>query len=171
MEPQVNSDRSVPARLRAGTGAMLQATMCVTFLCTGLVSAADDVEDIATEEQSSGRRSEDTSDANIVLDQQNCVRRIDIDHTKIIDDQAILFYMRRSTIFLNKLPRRCSGLRMSGTFSYDTRTGELCNVDIIHVVNHFGGGFRRGVGCGLGKFKPITEEQVELIKEIGPGDF
>lgn len=174
----MNLDRITTARRWAGTGAIWHAAMCLAVLCMGSVAAAAGVEDVtgnvATEEsvaESSGELSGDAYDDDIVLDPQRCVRRVDIDHTKIVDDRAILFYMRGSTIFLNKLPHRCSGLKMAGAFGYDTRTGQLCDIDVISVVDHIGGGLRRGVSCGLGKFKPITEEQVELIKEIGTGDF
>ena len=160
--------------------ALFPAAAVTVLCCLSWVAAASDGVPVSPEtagELSAGDESADSSDqsaaedAKIVLATQNCVRRSMIDTTRIIDDRTILFYMRGPNIFLNKLPRRCSGLKISGTFGYDTRTNELCNVDIIAVMQDFGGQIRPGVRCGLGKFQPVTEEQVALIKEVGAGDF
>ena len=109
----------------------------------------------------------DKVEESIIADElsaKKCVSIRRIDQTDIIDDRRIIFYMRGKDIYLNKMPRRCPGLRSSDTFSYKNQTGQLCDVDIITVLDNFGGTFRRGVSCGLGPFFPITEDEVVVLK-------
>lgn len=95
---------------------------------------------------------------------QTCVQMQRIDHTRIIDDSNILFYMRGKTIYHNQLPYRCAGLKIAGTFMYRTSLNSLCNVDVITVLRQSGGGFSPGPSCGLGIFTPVTAEEAELLK-------
>ena len=95
---------------------------------------------------------------------ENCVSLTRIDRTKIVDDQTILFYMRGGDIYVNRLPRRCPGLKRADSYSYATSLTQLCNTDIIRVLDRFGGSFPRpGVACGLGFFGPTTPEAVDLM--------
>ena len=87
---------------------------------------------------------------------EQCIPIAQIDRTKILDDQNVLFYMRNNRVYKNHLPNRCSGLRAAGTFKYRTSQSQLCNVDIITVLNRTGGDFMPGPSCGLGVFEPYT---------------
>ena len=95
----------------------------------------------------------------------NCVSLGRIRQTDIVDDQTILFYMRGPEIYVNRLPRRCPGLRIAGSFSYKTSLTELCNTDVITVIRSLGVGPSLGPTCGLGMFQPITAEAVAALKE------
>jgi len=109
----------------------------------------------------------DKVEESIIADEQNaedCVSIRRIDRTEILDDRTIVFHMLGKDIYLNKLPRRCPGLRSAGTYSYKNQTGRLCDVDLITVLNQFGGGFSRGASCGLGDFFPITEDELAVLK-------
>ncbi|MDJ0927381.1 MAG: hypothetical protein QNJ73_06965 [Gammaproteobacteria bacterium] len=98
---------------------------------------------------------------------QNCIRVDSIRNTRIHDDSTILFYMTGGKAYVNNLPHRCSGLRMAGAFGYKTSTRSLCNVDMITVIRSGIGG--PGVRCGLGMFKPITPEEIGLLRgELEP---
>ena len=83
-----------------------------------------------------------------------CVSTNRIRETRVIDDQTIDFVMIDGTIFRNTLPNRCPGLGFERAFSYSTSINQLCNVNIITVINQ-GGGPRRGASCGLGMFVPV----------------
>jgi hypothetical protein len=48
---------------------------------------------------------------------------------------------------------------------YKTSLNELCNVDIITVLNSVGSGFLPGISCGLGNFYPITKENADTLKK------
>ena len=94
----------------------------------------------------------------------NCVSLTRVDHTEVIDDNTILFYMRGGDIYRNVLPHRCPGLGREQTFMYRVSTSQLCNVDVITVMDRIGAGYMQGASCGLGKFQPISEAAVEEIK-------
>lgn len=87
-------------------------------------------------------------------DPVNCVQTNRIRSTRIIDDQTIDFRMSNGTVLRNTLPNRCPGLRAADAFSYSTSQSQLCNVDIIRVLNTTGGP-RTGASCGLGQFVPV----------------
>jgi hypothetical protein len=95
---------------------------------------------------------------------ESCVYLRDIRRTDIVDDRNVIFHMRGSGIYLNRLPNRCPGLKIADSFMYSTSLTALCNVDIIRPLRQQAGGFRPGPGCGLGRFEPITEEEIALLK-------
>lgn len=80
-----------------------------------------------------------------------CVQTNRIRETRVLDDSTILFVMNDGTTLRNDLPNRCPGLGFERAFSYQTSISQLCNVDIITVINQ-GGGPTRGASCGLGLF-------------------
>ena len=90
-----------------------------------------------------------------------CIPVHQIQHTKILDDENILFYVNNNKAYQNHLPHPCNGLASAGTFEYRTSQSELCNVDIITVLNLIGSSFTRGPSCGLGQFEPVDGKAVE----------
>jgi len=98
---------------------------------------------------------------------EQCVRLSSIDHTDVVDDQNILFYMHGKDIYRNYLPYPCRGLKNNDTFMYRTSLNQLCNVDIITVLDTMSFGFMPRNSCGLGMFYPITKDQAKKLKEIG----
>ena len=94
----------------------------------------------------------------------NCVSLTQVDHTEVVDDNTILFYMRNNDIYRNVLPHRCPGLGREQTFMYRVSTSQLCNVDVITVMDRVGAGFMQGASCGLGKFQPVNSEQVDALR-------
>ena len=94
-----------------------------------------------------------------------CVNLKLIDHTHIIEDSFILFYMRNKKTYLNVLPNRCPGLKNADTFMYRTSINRLCNVDVITVLYQSGGGFFPGTSCGLGLFYPIDKETAKQLEK------
>lgn len=113
---------------------------------------------------------EESLAADLFGETRDCVNVRRISRTDVLDDRSILFYMYGSEIYLNKLPYRCSGLRMADAFSYDVRTSQLCDIDVIRVVRTFGGNLSPGIGCPLGQFQRVSEEQVMFLRGIEPGD-
>lgn len=88
---------------------------------------------------------------------ENCIRTHRIRDTDVLDDYHILFHLRGGKTYLNKLPHRCPRLGFEEAFSYRLSIPELCNVDIITVINR-GGGPTLGPSCGLGKFELLEEK-------------
>ena len=96
---------------------------------------------------------------------ERCIDTRRISSTQIIDKQNILFHMRDRTIYVNELPRSCPGLRRGKTFSYRTTISRLCSNDFITLLDTFGMGMTRGPSCGLGKFRPITKEEAQALRD------
>jgi hypothetical protein len=130
------------------------------FLFAVIAMAGDD--NATGSDDSSDEDSDDYTGEYFQL--ENCIRRSSIRSTNIIDDRTIIFYMSQQKIYVNHLPNRCSGLRSAGTFSYRTHGSQLCSVDMITVVRSMGRGLNTGPSCGLGKFRPVTKEEVAMIK-------
>lgn len=95
---------------------------------------------------------------------KNCLNLAFIRNTKVLDDSTIVFEVRGAKYYRNDLPNRCPRLGFNNSFSYSTSITQLCNVDIITVLENFGGRIQRGAACGLGKFHPITKEQYAELK-------
>ena len=81
--------------------------------------------------------------------QQICIRPFDtptgsIDHTKVVDAQTVLFFMRDGKIWKNTLKGPCRGLLFHG-FTFVTRQDEVCPGHGIQVIV-------TGQVCQLGDF-------------------
>lgn len=85
-----------------------------------------------------------------------CLHLERIDTTKILDRQHILFRMRGGQLYINTLPHACPGLTRDRALSYSLSMPELCDLDIVSVIDT---GLHQEVGsCGLGKFEEVKEK-------------
>ena len=87
----------------------------------------------------------------------NCVFTRNIRSTKVVDKYTIDFKMRNGKTYRNVMANSCPGLTNEKAFSYRTSTSQLCNVDIIRVLENYGGRLETGASCGLGKFQQIEK--------------
>ena len=96
---------------------------------------------------------------------ERCLSSRSISRTEVIDDQNVLFFVRGSAIYLNHLPKTCPRLALERRFIYETSVGRLCESDHITVL--MDGGFAAVAGhhCRLGRFHPISREQVQALME------
>lgn len=86
---------------------------------------------------------------------KSCIPLMNVRQSKVRDDRTIDFEMTGGKVFRNTLPNRCPRLGFEEAFSYSTSLNQLCNTDIIYVLENFGGQIQQGPGCGLGKFVPV----------------
>ena len=91
---------------------------------------------------------------------KRCISLNRIQNTRVLDDQTILFKMRGKKHYVNRMSRSCPSLKREERFMYKTSIGQLCNVDIITVLDSFG---RSWASCGLGKF-----EEMKLKPKVEP---
>src|SRR5262245_19065246 len=94
---------------------------------------------------------------------QTCVITSRIDQTDAIDDQNIIFRMRGKSVYRNTLPKACPNLQRENRIAYETRSSQLCNIDLITVLEPYGVGYRPGFTCRLGQFVPLSPAEVEDI--------
>src|SRR5690606_22443098 len=65
------------------------------------------------------------------------------------------------------LPRRCPNLAREERFTYQRRSGQLCDDTTITVLELSGIGL--GFTCQIGQFHPVTPEEVEEMRRIAEG--
>jgi predicted small lipoprotein YifL len=97
--------------------------------------------------------------AKVVGEPQICIQRNQYRETRVRDDWTIDFMRTSTTGWRNTLPNRCSGLRSADAFTFRTSINQICNTDIINVLQMVGGRPQQGAGCGLGQFVPIEIER------------
>lgn len=123
------------------------------LLSAGMAAAEDGDQD----EEDAGERD---------MDAVQCVRINDIEGIDVVDSRTLVFRMRGDEVYENKLPFECPGLKRDDTLMYRASVGQLCNVDIVTVLEDWGFGFAPGASCGLGMFNPITDEIAdELMRQ------
>ncbi len=80
-----------------------------------------------------------------------CLRAEEIDHTHVLNDRQVLFYMKDRKIWLNTLQGRCVTLPVQEGFVMGSGFSEFCaNAQAIHVVN-------TRETCSLGEFTPYEK--------------
>lgn len=94
---------------------------------------------------------------------KSCVYLPDIDHTKIVNERNILFYLRNDTILQNSMREPCYGLHPKTRFTYgSTALKRLCAGDLITLLADLSfGGVASANTCKLGMFLPIDEDEVD----------
>lgn len=85
----------------------------------------------------------------------DCLSLTQIRETRVYGDNTIDFHTNGNKVYRNALPQSCPSLGFEERFSYRTSLNRLCSVDIIRVLQSYGGELREGAGCGLGKFQPV----------------
>jgi hypothetical protein len=90
----------------------------------------------------------------------DCIMPHMLRSTHVRDDKTIDFEMNNGTIYRNTLPYSCPSLGFEERFAYKLSTSQLCSVDIITVLQSFGGGLSQGASCGLGKFQKMEKASV-----------
>lgn len=102
---------------------------------------------------------------------RNCLNLMTIDRTEVVDDDTMLFYTRNGAVYRNELKQACPTLGFEQRFMYRTTLTQLCDIDVITVLQDVGFGFLPTASCGLGKFQPIDEQAAEeLLAGTGRGD-
>ena len=87
----------------------------------------------------------------------------DVDHTKIVDQRNILFYMRNRTVLENVFREPCYGLHEKSRFAYGSSSlKRLCAGNLIALLTDLSfGGVAVQDTCRLGMFVPIDPDEVE----------
>lgn len=91
-----------------------------------------------------------------------CLQTAQIDHTEIVNDSAIVFFMKDGKAYMNAMRISCPSLQMENAFTFLTDTPEVCsNSQTIRVKNS-------GNYCELGQFTPFTPPKMPDASEPAP---
>ena len=99
----------------------------------------------------------------------HCVDLRGIRDVRILDTAHIVFEMNGRERLLNTLPHPCPGLRHGSPFMYRVSGSQLCNLDLITVLEPVGSGFLPAASCGLGDFEAITTDDEKVLDEHARG--
>jgi len=97
---------------------------------------------------------------------------------RAIDDRRVLFESRRGQLWLNTLRVRCLDLRDATVLRVKSISmfGRICEMDSFEAGDwftwpwyrrwpwHWGASWSTGMTCSLGKFQPVTPDQVDAIE-------
>lgn len=95
---------------------------------------------------------------------ERCLSTYTYRSVDVLDDQHVLFKGSGDRLWLNTLRQRCVGLRSQDSLRFELRDHRLCDMDRFQSVDTFGFMSRTSATCTLGKFMPVTAEQVEAIE-------
>jgi len=113
----------------------------------------------ACNQERPGERPAVSPAASVIGEARKCIPLAQFSSTRIRDDWTIDFKGVGKKAWRNTLSGRCPGLKSADKFTYQTSLSQLCNTDIIYVLNDIGGTLQRGAGCGLGEFVPVELEK------------
>jgi hypothetical protein len=94
---------------------------------------------------------------------KNCIPIKQISRVEVVDKENLIFHMIGNKKYQNHLPKRCSALSKHKPIMYKTSLSSLCSLDIIYVLENYGGSYQQGGSCGLGEFV-LMEESTDSTK-------
>jgi hypothetical protein len=95
-----------------------------------------------------------------------CITSAKIDRTEPLNDRYIVFHLNGDQLWLAQFKVRCPGMTSHSQLSFEKDEHRLCAWDSVRVVTEDGiGGFRLGPRCNLPKFEPVSQEQVDMLKQ------
>jgi hypothetical protein len=92
--------------------------------------------------------------ADVVGRPTSCIPLSHIRETRVRDDWTIDFVSSGNRVWRNALTMRCPGLKAANAITYQTSLTQLCDSDIVYVLET-AGGLHRGPSCSLGQFVPV----------------
>ncbi len=96
----------------------------------------------------------------------DCVYARDVKQFEILNDSTLLLIGRLDRRWVNRLNTRCAGLRKNMVLNVSRFGSQICANDRITATSR---GAVRGEGpvanCLLGKFEPVTPEQVAMLRQ------
>jgi hypothetical protein len=103
---------------------------------------------------------------------RSCVYLPDIDHTKIVNERNILFYLRNNTILQNSFREPCWGLHEKTRFTYGpTALKRLCAGDMITLLADLSfGAVASANTCKLGLFLAVDDDEVDDLLRAASKD-
>lgn len=97
-------------------------------------------------------------------EEERCLSTYTYRSVDVLDDQHVLFKGSGGRMWLNTLRQRCVGLRSQDSLRFELRDNRLCDMDRFQSVDTFGFMSHTSATCTLGKFMPVTAEQVLAIE-------
>ncbi len=95
-----------------------------------------------------------------------CIPSATINHAEPLNDRYIVFHSGRDKLWLVQLKMRCPGMTASSLLSFEKDEHRLCEWDSVRTVeDNLMSGPRFGPKCNLPKFEPVSQDQVNMLKQ------
>ncbi len=147
----------------------IQALLLTTFVLAGCASAPE-------AEQAQQEREEDIAtilseplDPSEYGESKRCLAGHEYRDFAIIDDRRIVFKGSGNRLWLNELRARCPDLRRADALAFRSHTmsERICELDSFIAADWMGSRSRQpGMRCTLGAFQPISEAQMQAIRDL-----
>jgi hypothetical protein len=99
------------------------------------------------------------------VESERCLSTYAYRSVEVLDDRNVLFKGPGDRAWINQLRHRCIGLRRNDALQFELRDNRLCELDSFESVDTlFRVWSRTSATCTLGKFQPVTPEQVEALR-------
>lgn len=103
---------------------------------------------------------------------RRCISKFAYRNFEPLGDRYVVFEGPADQLWLNELRGRCPGLSRSSALAFEMEGNQICALDRFKITDWFElSRFRRwpwewldGIPCTLGKFQPVSAEQVESIR-------
>lgn len=160
----MHDHRRPPRQARSATAraafALAVCAALAVFAAPGTQAA--DVADVADAAEYSAAAS---SDAPL-----HCIALVQLREVKVLDARRIVFRTTGGKAYLSTLARDCPGLARDKAILYRPTLNQLCDLDLITVLETIGDGFTAGASCGLAPFVPLQKEDaVRALRKVPRG--
>lgn len=95
----------------------------------------------------------------------HCLSLSRIKDSEVISNRYILFRLQDNSTYVNVLSHACPGLNRNKAIMYRSSVGQLCDLDVITVLESASFGLMPGASCGLGNFQPIDEDGIASLRK------
>lgn len=152
----------------------------VRLLCLAFVSivagcaatSAERAEDRAATEETLERILSEPLDEAEYGKPRRCISQYAYRDFEPLGERFVVFEGPGNRLWLNELRGRCPGLDRASTLAFRNRGFQLCELDQFKVTDVFAWErYQRwpwrwmdGIPCTLGKFQPISTEQLEALR-------
>ncbi len=155
------------------------ATNIVLLICAGCASSPEtETRDQANDAKIAAILSDSRGPAESVA-AKRCLAEREYHNFHALDDRHLLFEGLGNKQWINTLRARCPDLRHGDVIRMSTTNwSRICELDSFQVSDwfdwpwysrwpwHWGGSWGLGTQCTLGKFQPVTDEQVKEIRKV-----
>ena len=160
-------------RSRAGGMPATLALGLVALLAAGCASTPPDPEAEARRQEAVADILSQPLDAEEYGEPRRCVSNLVDRDFEALGERYLVFDGPGDKLWLNELRGRCPGLDHANSLVFRSRSFQLCELDQFRNSDLFVWEryqrppwlWMNGIPCTLGKFQPVTKEQVSALRE------
>jgi hypothetical protein len=151
---------------------LIRAGLLVTLAVVGACASQQEPQERARVKESIDQILSQPLSEEEYVKPRRCISQFAYRDFEPLGDRYLLFKGTGNKLWLNELKGTCPGLHRSTALAFDLHGSQICELDRFKVSDWFEWAhYRRwpwhwldGVPCTLGKFQPITAEQLEAVR-------